>query len=236
ENFEFAVFSIGGLSIQEFIDTIPDIKHKDMLALNGDVIACLNNISNNDTTFNIVTNGTELSLSNLLDIDKFYDKHGINNELADWICGSIFVLQYMYDVYSDGGIGAPDDSDDLESLKRSIIEYKKAFHDDDEFNIDLAMSIHELERRVTNIINSNAYKFKCIVELLSDDSRTFICTFGIGVAYNIKGITKAGIKSVVLLTHCGDEYLTVTEDGDVDEFLNDLIDIATIDKIWENES
>jgi len=98
DTYDFVRVTTSGVSLAKFINNIPNITLGGMLDEHSSVFRSmmflLNTVENNDKLHNHTT--PELTLPNLVKIDEYYDKVGINSEIADWVCRSIYVLSYLY--------------------------------------------------------------------------------------------------------------------------------------------
>jgi len=157
DTYDFIRFNVGDFhTIKDFVTNIPKVTNNDLFNLDGDIVRFINQLQSNVEYDNTI----QLTLNNLKNLKKIYDKMGINSELGEFVYESLPLLQHLYNEYTNK-------SKNNESLEDKLIRLKKEFHDKDEFDLDLAMEMHKLEREINSVEYKYLKEYKALISKMT---------------------------------------------------------------------
>ena len=241
ERYNFVKTTIGGTkNVERFINDIPKLLLSDFTTRNNDFIAFINDFNNHDKKYNEAQYYTDVTLDNLQSIVEYYDKIGVNNEFAEWVCNSIDTLQYIYEEYNTNQeyrVRNITLDIEKETIEEKIARVKKEFHEKDEFDMDLAIEIHRLEKMLNTNLKTAKTKFKTIISLL-DKGNEFSCIYGSrDYVYTIKNVSRHNFDAIEMFgtNENGFKSFTINDDEGIIDFINNVKSINKIEKVWEND-
>jgi len=236
ERFDFVRVNVGDKTVEEFINSIEDLSLRDMTTMGHVEIDFINDVNNNDILYNNAQSYTDVTLDNLHKMVEYYERHGVNSELSDWIVNSLDLLQFIYNVYSSTNNNTTMVTEN-ETIEEELTRLREEFHANDEFDIDIAMRMHELEKILDGNITKAKKKFKTILKLL-DKEKEYVCLYGPrDSTFNIANTSRHNIDKLTIsdTDENGWKNFDVVCDEEIKDFLDNIKSISLVEEVWRND-